>query len=369
MTSGKDKAEHLGSLDLLRLFAALAVVGFHFVFRGPDGAVKVWRPVEFAPDIAIYGYLGVNLFFIVSGFVIAWSAEGRNWSDFAIARAARLYPAFVVCMTATFAVLLLAGDLRFPVTGGQYGANLLIFSPAFAQPFMDGVYWSIVLELIFYGWVALALMLGIFDRWRLELVAGWLALCVINQFWLENEFLGLVGITEFGALFCAGMLLQHIQHNGRSLEALGLLAAAFLISTACLVDMHIWMTARYGVAIPLPGLALANVAIYLLVFAALRWRTAIQSTTLVVALGGMTYPLYLIHQNIGYILIEKLEPSTGRLSAICSTTLLMMAASLAIWSVIEPPSRKFVRTTLTLFRDQAVATFSALRKRSVPSST
>jgi peptidoglycan/LPS O-acetylase OafA/YrhL len=361
MAADQNRSEHLATLDVLRVLAALAVVAFHYVFRGTAGVITPEQMNEIAPNIAIYGYLGVNLFFVISGFVIAWSAQGRNWSDFAIARAARLYPGFVVCMTATFLALMIAADPRFPVDLVQYGANLAMFSPALGQPFVDGVYWSIILELIFYGWVAVALMLGVFDRWRLEIIAGWLALCVINQFWLESGVLRMVCITEFGALFCAGMLFQYIDRHGRSTEAFGLLAAAFLISTACMADMRDWMIAHYGVAVPLPGLAIANAVIFGLVAAALHWRPAVPSTALVVALGGMTYPLYLLHQNIGYLAIEALEPHTGKTAAIAAVTFLMIAAALTVWGHIEPYGRRFVRTVLGSGRDRLFAMAERLR--------
>lgn len=366
MATQKQKSEHLAALDVLRVVAALAVLAFHYVFRGATGAITQEQMTEVASGIAIYGYLGVNLFFVISGFVIAWSAQGRNWSDFAIARAARLYPGFVVCMTVTFLVLLFAADNRFPVGGLQYAANLLMFSPALGQPFVDGVYWSIILELVFYAWVALALMLGVFDRWRLEIIAGWLALCVLNQFWLHSGLLRMAGLTEFGALFCAGMLFQHMDRNGQSLEALGLLLAAFLISTACMVDMQQWMIAHYGVAVSLPGLAAANLAIFGLVAAALRWGRRMPSTAVLVAFGGMTYPLYLLHQNIGYLAIEQLEPFTGKPAAIASSAFFMVAVSLVVWAYVEPAGRRIVRRTLTAGRDRLMPLAARRRPPRLP---
>ena len=95
MTAPQNPFDRITTLDLLRLVAALAVVGFHYFFRGAaaDGYLNVAYPS--VATVAIYGYLGVNLFFLISGFVIAWSAEGRSWQAFAVARFARLYPGFV----------------------------------------------------------------------------------------------------------------------------------------------------------------------------------------------------------------------------------------------------------------------------------
>ena len=113
---GNRPVQRMGSLDLLRLVSALAVVAFHYLFRGSAGQVPYLdHPYPAAQAMALYGYLGLNLFFMISGFVIAWSAEGRTFRAFAIARFARLYPGFVICMTITFAVLLVAGDPRLPV--------------------------------------------------------------------------------------------------------------------------------------------------------------------------------------------------------------------------------------------------------------
>lgn len=359
MAASLPHPERIATLDLLRVVAALAVLAFHYVFRGSKGTVTAAHAAELGPSLAIYGYLGVNLFFLISGFVIAWSAQGRSWFDFAIARATRIYPGFLVCMAATFGVLFLAADPRFEATWNQFAANFLILSPALGQAFMDGVYWSIVLEIVFYGWIAVALMTNVFDRWRLELIAGWLAVCVVNQFWLHDGLLRYVAITEFGGLFCAGMLFQHIDQHGRSLESLGLVLAAFLASSASMLDMHLWMQAHYGHAVPMPNLAIANLALFAMVAAAIRWRHVIPATATILALGGMTYPLYLLHQNIGYLAIESLSPHLGKFAAIVSTTLFLIAAALLVWRFIEPVGQKRLRRVLIGLRDRLGAAFAS----------
>lgn len=84
----------VGVLDELRLLAALAVVLFHFGFRGrtlevTEMSLTAWE------WLLKYGYLGVQMFFVISGFVIAYSAEGRTPIQFGIARFARIYPMLV----------------------------------------------------------------------------------------------------------------------------------------------------------------------------------------------------------------------------------------------------------------------------------
>ena len=78
------RQDHIATLDLLRLAAALAVVFFHYFFRGATAGDLVAGGYPSIAPIAIYGYLGVNLFFLISGFVIAWSTENRGWEQFAM---------------------------------------------------------------------------------------------------------------------------------------------------------------------------------------------------------------------------------------------------------------------------------------------
>ena len=66
------------SLDLLRLAAVAAVILYHYGFWGPtsNGVPQVALP--YLAAFAQYGFLGVPVFFTISGFVIAYSAEGRT---------------------------------------------------------------------------------------------------------------------------------------------------------------------------------------------------------------------------------------------------------------------------------------------------
>jgi peptidoglycan/LPS O-acetylase OafA/YrhL len=350
--------DRIATLDLLRLVAALAVVFFHYFFRGAaaDGYLDAGYP-SVAP-FAIYGYLGVNLFFLISGFVIAWSAEDRPWQAFAVARFARLYPGFVVCMAISWAVLAWAAHPALPVSAKQLFANLFVFSPALGQPFVDGVYWSIVLEIIFYGWVTLAVLAGVFSRLKLPLVTAWLTLCALNEFYIGSGALRLLFITEFGPLFAGGILVHHLFAKGRSPEALMLLAAAFLLSCNMMTIGQGWMQEHYGVSVALPRLVLANLVIHALLIAAVMLRDRVAPTPLILMLGGLTYPLYLLHQNIGYVAINLLRPSVGGWMAAFATIALMLILSWAVWRFVERPARRRIVATLGPVADRIVLRFA-----------
>lgn len=353
------RSDHIATLDLLRLVAALSVVFFHYLFRGAaaDGYLNEGYPA--AAPYAIYGYLGVNLFFLISGFVIAWSAEGRPWQSFALARFARLYPGFLVCMAASWTVLALAHHPAMPVTARQLVANLFMFSAALRQPFVDGVYWSIVLEIVFYGWVTLAILTGVFARFKLTLIAGWLFVCAINELWLGNHALRLVFITEFGPFFAAGMLVHHMFSRGRSSEALMMLATAFVLSCCTMLVGRDWMLGHYGVAAPLTGLVAANVVIYAFLIGAVVLRNRVPPTRATLLVGGLTYPLYLLHQNVGYVAINALRPMIGGPGAVAATIVVMLLASWLVWRFVEGPARRWMVRTLGPRLDAVAARLGA----------
>src|SRR6195952_4591484 len=162
--AAQNASTRVEALDLLRLVAVFGVVLYHFGFWGPasQGIPQVAMP--WLAPVAKYGFLGVPVFFIISGFVIAYSAEGRTATAFAIARFSRIYPTFLFCMTMTFVAIWLFGTPHFETTLSQWVANLFIAAPALGRPYMDTSYWSLVIEVVFYAWVAGFIAIGLFPR-------------------------------------------------------------------------------------------------------------------------------------------------------------------------------------------------------------
>ena len=105
--------KRLEILDVARFLAAISVVFYHYLYRG-------WTSGEFI-DIDFgqyeglfkYGYLGVQFFFLISGFVICMSSEGKTTKEFLWGRVIRLYPAYWVCLLITLAFIYFLDDGRF----------------------------------------------------------------------------------------------------------------------------------------------------------------------------------------------------------------------------------------------------------------
>jgi peptidoglycan/LPS O-acetylase OafA/YrhL len=100
--SGNGDSGRVEALDLLRLAAAILIVLYHYTFHGPGAYQLTWVAWPAVTPVTKYFFLGVPLFFVISGFVIAYSAQNRTVLEFFIARFSRIYPGFVLCMSLTF---------------------------------------------------------------------------------------------------------------------------------------------------------------------------------------------------------------------------------------------------------------------------
>lgn len=334
-------------LDALRLFAVCIVMLFHYAYRGAVGeqaftalTVPAWHPV------AKYGHLGVHLFFVISGFVIAKSTEGRSPLEFVLARFTRIYPAFLICMTLTFAVTVLFGAPAFTATLKQYLANLVIFSPALHQPFLDGAYWSIVYEIIFYGWVTLLLAGRRFDRWATPVALVWMMISVANEYFGPSVGVRRLFLTDASGFFLAGIIIYRLHAEGPSLRRWVMLAVATELAAGQAIVTSRYNVEHYGAVLSKPVIVAIAVAAVALVWLCTQMRRAILPKGVAVAIGGMTYPLYLIHQHAGFIVFNHLDGVVPREVLVVGTMAGMMLVAFAIYAVLERPAQRALRRVL-----------------------
>jgi peptidoglycan/LPS O-acetylase OafA/YrhL len=303
-TPAQPKARY-DQLDVLRGLACLAVVAFHYLHRGQrDGWITQHSaaPVNL---LASYGYLGVQMFFIISGFVIFMSADGTTLRGFIASRIARLYPALWAGVLLTSLTVWWAHNPYFGVTLGQVLVNLTMVPQWLKVEFVDGAYWSLAVELQFYliiivvkhwGWMARP------EPW----MAAWLLIASLNavrpmyplEFWLD---------ARWASLFVAGMLFCCVARTGWSAPRVALMLWSYGLtlwygwqgaSEPALSDKQI----NFGQ--PLMVLTLLT-AFHLPFLAVTHGRLKLRPSPLVTWFGVLTYPVYLLHQNIGYILLEQ----------------------------------------------------------------
>jgi peptidoglycan/LPS O-acetylase OafA/YrhL len=337
------------AFDLLRALAVGAVLAFHYMFRGAvgdEGFTQVSLPA-LAP-YAKYGFFGVQMFFVISGFVIAYSTEGRTAIEFAIARIARIYPGFVVCMTLTFLLTLAIGAPQLEVHAVQWFANLAIDAPALRQPFVDGAYWSLVCEVTFYGWVALLMMLGWYRRYVDIIVTAWMALAVANRE-VHSAIAQHVFLTNQSGFFAAGMILYEIYRGRRDVAAKLLLVLATIVAVGQALDFAAWSRDYFKVPFDDGFVVILTLFAVTAVALSIRVRHLPLPPRAIIAIGGVTYPVYLIHQNIGYMIFNRFEGAAPAWLLILGTAAAMIVAAWSIWRFVERPGQRITKRLLNTF--------------------
>ncbi|MDK2122902.1 acyltransferase family protein [Parachitinimonas caeni] len=334
----------LYELDLLRLLAAAAVLLFHYGFRGYIADDLCRMPTPTLGLVARYGYLGVELFFLISGFVILLSAEGRNATEFVKARALRLFPALWLACSLTAATAWLLSDARFTPTLGDYFANMALLAGFIGRPLVDGSYWSLYVEIVFYAAIAAAIALRQLGQIELWLIL-WLALaCLIDLFPFGNA--GFKALFNYAPYFVGGCVAYRRYSLGTSPLRQGLFVASWVLASAHALRDAAYLSERYAVRFE-PLVVTSLIAVFFGGFWLLaRHRTTAWRQPRWAIWGALTYPLYLIHQHIGYMLFNRLYPAWPSWLLVSSCSALVLALAWLIHHHAELPLRRWLQGLL-----------------------
>lgn len=327
------------ALDWLRGFAALIVVGFHYFHAGVrDGSIQgEQNPVLYS--VFSYGYVGVHLFFMISGYVIMMTAQHAGVRQFIASRASRLMPAFWVCVSLTALIELAVPAAPFkPESWAQYAAHLTMVPRVFGHNLIDGAYWSLAVEINFYFWVGVVIATGQLKRIEM-LLALWLCLSLVN-FVRPMYTVEVITSAQWAPLFTAGAYFFLVRQSGWTPLRRGV-----LLGCAALACMYLWRENGQGdslqqlLALGASPNNLVIEAILLSYFAFFLWMirrpVPTRASRWSDLSGRLTYPLYLIHQHAGYALFS-LAAASGLMASWGMTlvTLGMIALALLVaWAV------------------------------------
>lgn len=338
-------------LDVVRLIAAMLVVIYHLGFKAwalPGSSLRhvIDAPVPHPPGYGFTwcGWIGVQVFFVVSGAVIAYSAEGARPGSFARRRLARLLPAILI---ATPLALPLAALLfrTPPAAALMLGLKTVAFAPV--GPWIMGQFWTIPIELAFYAPVWAILASGMPERglralpWGLGLASA--------GYWFGAAFGGLqpggrlaeLLLVSHGVYFALGMLCARLG-TGTLAHRHGLLA--LVCAGAAAVQVRTTAGWEMGSRAELSAQWLVPYAVWFILAAAVgasfRWRSATELRVARHAKGlrmaGMTtYPLYLTHIHTGGAALA----ACSALGVLAASVLACLVSLLVAWSIalhLEP---------------------------------
>lgn len=341
-------------IDLLRFLAAFSVVLYHYTFLGHH--ISGLNPVAYAElePITKYGYLGVELFFIVSGYVILMSAYGKSLSTFFISRVTRLYPAFWVGCAFSFLIVRFFGPGLDPSPTGfgnmldvslkQLAVNLTMFQQFVGVRNLDGAYWTLTYELLFYMLIAVLVYFRLFKH-IIPILASWLLYTAVC--WpVPSLPLAYVLFPRYSAYFIAGMLFFLIQQKWTAAWKLyAMLAVAYVLALrTTLADIALDENS-YHVTFS-PWVVGGVVTVFFGMFFLIISRKFTLKTSFYSTAGALTYPLYIIHQNVGYVVFRRLGEDINKYVLLILLTGSMLVLSWLIHTFVEKRLSKLLKRLL-----------------------
>jgi peptidoglycan/LPS O-acetylase OafA/YrhL len=333
----------LHELDLLRFVAAMAVVAYH----ATGGGTRDWQRAGVArpfPEISPathWGYLGVQLFFLISGFVILMSAWNRPPEMFAVSRFTRLFPAYWFSLLLAVALFLLTRQSVDYGPGGEgvlrrFLPNLTMLQDAVGSRGMELSYWTLWVELRFYLLVGLLLWWGLTVRRVLLFMGGWLLISVMAQE-ANSSVLREIFLPDWAPYFIAGMAFYLIYRYGSNLVCWLLAGFCWALATYYATQRIDPINAWPGVQnYMIPAIVTALFAVMALVavggLGRLRWRG-------LAVLGALTYPVYLLHEMIMIVAIRYLYPRLTPWGVLGIATGTILVLAYLVHRLVERPAR------------------------------
>ena len=303
MSPVDQRPPRLAALDGLRLVAALAVAVYHYTVSWRiDGTHAPEHFLPTASHVTVYGFLGVELFFLISGFVICMSCWGRPLGAYFTSRVSRLYPAYWACLVITAIVVVLVPVTGgVPVSGVPSLADVAVNATMLQQPLgvahVDTVYWTLFVELRFYLLFGIVVWTGLTYRRTVLFCAIWLTVAVLAPAW-QLPVVDLIVIGDHAPYFVAGIAMYLIHRFGPTALLYGIVGMSWLVSLEHVGDRM--ADVHPGFPVPAwPGHLVVTLSFAVILAVALGWTDRIAWRWLTVA-GAVTYPFYLLHQRIGY---------------------------------------------------------------------
>jgi peptidoglycan/LPS O-acetylase OafA/YrhL len=302
----------LDALDLCRGFCALGVAAYHFSMWGGTELPPLAKPL-----LALLGTYGVSVFFVLSGYSLAHAydkdfynrIENDKLRTYFRRRFGRIAPLFLVVVLASYLGKALIGGANQiePLTIIANITMLFGFVNAAATPVIGG--WSIGIEIVFYVVFPLIMLLR---NWSLVVLAAatmltaWVSAGIANATALEDVWREYVTPANHFLFFCAGMFsrLYAPLENLSKLNTLILSVALTVAATACILgatELELVTGWRRVILVTLS-----------VVIVAIIGRLSLSGSTLrsiCNLMGGVSYPLYLIHPLVFFALSGFIDAS------------------------------------------------------------
>lgn len=326
------KKSRIGILDGFRGIAILSVLCFHFFSRWtpPNNAISLY-PYNNNYDYFTYGRLGVQFFFIISGFVIFYTLENTDkFKLFWKKRLIRLWPSIIIVSIITF-IFFNVFDNTFIFPESHYSRNFLpsltfiipgFFNAICSKPhyfgYINGVYWSLWPEIQFYFFVSI-LFYANKEQFLRNFIFVSFPLMIINAFFLhviggghkfyfdvpevltsfyQTWIMNIFNLVLYLPAFAIGIFIYQLFKSKNN----NVFPSLFIkISIGVLLLFFIYSGENMAIRIIYFFMFLLFVC-----FVYFPDKLSFLENKLMLRIGVCSYFLYLIHENIAVFIINRL---------------------------------------------------------------
>ena len=336
------QTERQPSIDLLRFIAAMMVATMHWGLEVGSERYQGIYSVPIIGDLVKNGSFGVNIFFVISGFVIIGTAQKYNAIEFFFARFTRLFPGLLISML----IVLIVGTYFImpyekPFTS-FFHSIFLTYQVAGVQP-LAAPLWTLIIEVKFYIGVAITLFLlprffkstkGIvilLTSWELIIIILRETTSPVGTYLLP--YLTLQGYNNLFALGICFNLLSTVRIKLTQENLLLSLISLYFINEVFFVDKNLSITKIYMIIASIMIIFSRKFVLYPSLQKISYW------------LGLSSYLIYLLHEHLGMVFVLQLQTHVTRniFFVIGTTAALITIFSVLLAIFIEKPIQRFLK--------------------------
>lgn len=288
------------TLDILRGVSAILIVLYHYTVRYNENPLTEGYHTNWDFHCP-FGFAAVTTFFVMSGFFSGKILVGQlKPARTFLRRLNRLLPTFWVCATIS-AVLLYCIWKEASVSFVDYLGNLTMLPGLLRVRAIDGAYWTMQLELFWALWVSFLLLFKKTSQ-RLYCLLAWICFSIVMSFFNEIQHpvlsaFRVVFMTSFSSSFIAGVCLWIIQNDRLDMKLM------YIILCLCMVNQIVQRQTIYH--------DIFFVVSVLVILIHKRLDVCISTKNILLKfliwIASFSYPLYLLHQMIGFAIIWHLR--------------------------------------------------------------
>ncbi len=287
------KQEHLErnlSVDILRGFLIFIIMFFHYTYRFSE--IFSIETLNF-PFLSLWGIFGVGAFFVISGYYMIHKVSDNFSIKFYLkSKFLRLYPAYFFSVVLVFAIVSIFKLPGREVTIVDFFLNIFLLNGFLKTPYVDGAHWYLTYLLLFYVLISFFIKF-VYIRKKNNAVFGLLILLFLKDlFKVLNHFIPKIGLIyflfgkDYLEFIMIGISIYFIISN----HSLKYTFFLFLIS---LLHIVIFQGIEIGIFI----------CLFSLIFYQILKHPKNVKEKFFLYHGKISYILYLIHQNIGYVIL------------------------------------------------------------------